>query len=369
MRKVFVVCLFSITPFISSFSQSQSDILRPPIYSLTQDEMVSWMDSTTTFWMDSVDIPGMVVSIVAGDSIVMQKGYGYINKEKTAQVDASTSPFRIASISKTFTALAVLQLVSEGKLDLNTDVREYISFEIDRYHNGEITLHHLLTHSAGLDDKILGGGTLNKSEVPKLDQFLASSMSPQIREPGLTFSYSNMGYTLAGYLAELESGIPFYEYVNQLILNPLNMKHTFFWRGDEPIYSESKSYFLDDKGFREYPPYEILSYPSGSIISTGEDISKYMLMILNDGSYNGKQIVTPEVIDLFTQPVFTQDERLPGVRSYGFFNWNINGVNFINHGGSIEGYRSQLYLFPDNNVGLFIATNSSWGGWINSEIG
>ena len=369
MKRIIAIVFFVISATFNAISQSMVLRGEPPVSSITQEDMIQWMDSLTTFWMDSVDIPGMVVSIVAGDSIVMQKGYGHINQEETAEVNPSQSPFRIASISKTFTALAAIQLVSEGKLDLNQDVSRYLDFEIDRYKNSDIKLHNLLTHSAGLDERLLGGGTRDREEVVQLKSFLSTYMPAQVREPGVTFSYSNTGYALAGYLCEVASETPFHQYVQDLIFNPLGMDRTTYWRGDDPIYKESKSYFLDDNGFREYPPYEIRRYPSGSLISTADDVAAYMIMILNNGNYNGRQIVSPDVIDQFTKPVFTQDPGLEGTRSYGFFNWNINGINYLSHGGSIEGYRSMLYLFPEQKVGLFLSANSSWGGLVNSRIG
>jgi len=178
-------------------------------------------------------VPGATVSVVSAGKRVFSAGYGLADVEDRTPFDPATSLVRIASVTKLFTATAVMQLVQQGKLDLHADVNRYLrTFRIPATYPRPITLDDLLSHSAGFEDRTIGIGARTAQDVPPLGSYLADHLPARIRPVGEVSAYSNYGAALAGYIVSQVSGEPYAQYVQRHILDPLDMRHT---TAEEPV--------------------------------------------------------------------------------------------------------------------------------------
>ena len=177
-------------------------------------EVEAFFDGYLGHQLEDYDIPGATVSVVKDGGVLFAKGYGQASFEKNESVVADETLFRIASITKLFTSTAAMQLVEEGKLDLHRDVNAYLTdVEIPNTYPGRpVTLHHLLTHSAGFEEHYTGSGARNASDVEPLEEYLSEQMPARVRPPGEVSSYSNYGMSLAGLVIQEVSGMPYERY-------------------------------------------------------------------------------------------------------------------------------------------------------------
>ena len=178
-------------------------------------------------------VAGAAVAVVKDGEILFRKGYGYADLENNIPVDGQTTAFQVASVTKLFTATAAMQMVEQGKLDLDTDVNRYLTaFQLDNPFDTPVTLRRLLTHTSGLDDRmplyVQSGGDILLTDLEPLEATMVKHLPPVVREPGTYCQYNVMGMALAGYLAEAVSGIPFERYVEEEILAPLGMGHSSY---------------------------------------------------------------------------------------------------------------------------------------------
>lgn len=238
-------------------------------------------------------------------------------------------------MSKLFTATAVMQLVEQGKLDLDTDVNEYLTeFEIrDTYPGNPVTLRHLLTHTAGFEDPLISLDR-GSGDSPGLGEYLADRQPDRVRPPGQVHSYSDYGFDLAGYLVQVRSGVPFERYVEQQIFVPLGMTNTMF--------ATERSY--DNRA------------PSIGVVSTASDMSRFMLAHLGNGAVGGDRILKESTAKLMQRRQFGHDPRLPGL-TYPFFEADPSGKRLLGHSGEGPGSHSMLSLLPEQGVGMFVTYN------------
>jgi len=192
-------------------------------------ELEAFLDALLNEWMEKAHIPGLVFVLVKGDEVLFAKGYGYADVENKKAVIPDKTIFRVGSVSKLFTATAVMQMYEQGLLQPNTDVNRYLrSFQLDEDYPEPVTMAGLLTHTAGFRGGAIGSSIRDESEVMPLKEYVAASKIPRAMPPGQVINYSNYGYNLAGYLVEEISGIPFAEYIDRNILKPLGMEHSRF---------------------------------------------------------------------------------------------------------------------------------------------
>jgi CubicO group peptidase (beta-lactamase class C family) len=198
-------------------------------------------------------IPGLVFVFVAGGDVAIARGFGAAQLEPRRPVDPARTVFRLASVSKTITATAALQLVERGRLNLHTDVNLYLrSFHLATEH-GPITLHHLLTHTAGFDERLIGTAARSVRDLQPSSQYFARSMPPTFIEPGRVISYSNHGFGLIGHLVQEVSGRPFADYVREEIFEPLGMWRSGVLTGPVPE-DLAVAYEFVDGTHRALPP-------------------------------------------------------------------------------------------------------------------
>ncbi|MGH3147256.1 MAG: serine hydrolase domain-containing protein, partial [Rubrobacter sp.] len=334
------------------------------------EELEDLLDGVMGENLEGYHIPGATVSVVKDGELLFAKGYGYADLEDRRPAVADETLFRVGSVGKPFTATAVMQLVEEGRLHLNADVNTYLEdFEVPDTYPEPITLHHLLTHTAGFEDRIKGVYARNAGDLRPLDEFLAEDMPARVRPPGEFAAYSNYGLTLAGYIVEQVSGMPYDRYVEENILKPLDMRHSTT-RQPPPSRlagNVSVGYTYANGGYEaeEFEFYNIA--PAGSMSATATDMAKFMIAHLQDGRYGDARILQEETAKEMHRRHFSHDPKVNGI-GYGFMEMDRNGQRIVMHGGETSWTRTALWLFPEQDVGLFVSYNSAGGEEAREEL-
>ncbi|MEA5572957.1 serine hydrolase domain-containing protein [Calothrix sp. UHCC 0171] len=328
---------------------------------INSQKLETFLDKYVPENMQADNVPGLVFALVQDGKILSQKAYGYANLEKKIPVIADKTLFRVASISKLFTATSVMQLVEQGKINLHQDVNQYLkNFQLDKNYPEPVTVANLLTHTGGLDVNYIGMSARNPSQLQPLGEHLAKKKPQRIFPPGKVTVYSNYGMALAGYLVEVISGVPFAEYIDKNIFQPLEIYHSSF---QQPLPKDLQAdlavgYKYDNNKYQPIAYSYEHQAPAIALNATATDIAHFMIAHLQQGRYGDRQILQPETVAEMHKQHFTSDSRLSGI-AYGFREQFRNNLRIIRHSGLIEGFVSQLVLVPQDNLGIFVACNSN----------
>lgn len=341
----------TVTPAIS---QSQTDDLSREIDAFVGDQM------------EKNRIPGVAVTILRDGEVFHSGGYGHTSDED--QPVTPQTPFVIGSTTKSITALAIMQLVEAGQVDLDAPVQQYLPWftlaDTDR--TARITVRHLLTMTSGISP--LAGGEAFQSTVSMSPEEAVRSLANAsfIHEPGERFEYVNANYAILGVLITEVSGQSFGDYLRENIFEPLEMHNSF----TDPESARAAG-FVD--GHRYWfsldVPFETPDLPqlvpAGYVISSSEDLSHYLEMYLNDGVYNGRQIISPEGIaelqtGVFDFPMGDWADGAPTTYAMG---WLVGGPwgdgPTIFHTGGAPSFMSTLYMQPDQDLAVVVLANSA----------
>ena len=328
-----------------------------PRRELTREDLEPFFDALVGREIQRADIAGAVVAIVRNGEILLAKGYGWSDVAGKVPVSPDSTLFRVASISKTLNATAVMQLVDQGKLDLDRDIQEYLDFRLPRRFSDPITLRHLLTHTAGFEESAKQLPADSGESVP-LARFMRETTPNQIYRPGTVTAYSNYGADLAGYVVERVSGVPFPEYIRRHIFEPLGMRHSSFAHPlpDQLRPLVSKEYRVASDSVKEF---EVLQgEPSGNMSSTARDMARFMIAHLQLGRLGDRRIVSESTAKLMATTQFRTHPAVTGM-AIGFFEESRDGYRIIGHGGDLSRFHSHMSLLLDEGVGFFISYNSA----------
>jgi CubicO group peptidase (beta-lactamase class C family) len=322
-------------------------------HELTKADADAWLDGFMPYALERNDIAGAEVAIVKDGQVLTLRGFGYSDVAAHKPVDPAVDMFRPGSVSKLFTWTAVMQLVEEGKIDLDVDVNRYLDFSIPAYDGKPITMRNLLTHSAGFEEAVKGGFRF-EGDVPPLGDVLKHWIPKRVFPPGTTPAYSNWGAALAGYIVERISREPYDTYIEHYILQPLGMSHTTF---QQPLPASlapfmAKGYVL---GSGPAQPYELISVPpAGSAAASAADMAKFMIAHLNQGA----GLLQPQTARQMQDPTYVS---VPGTNrmALGFYEQRINDLSAIGHGGDLNFFHTYLWLIPSRQVGLYVSFNSA----------
>jgi CubicO group peptidase (beta-lactamase class C family) len=328
------------------------------------ESLEAFIDGVIYSQMDEHNIVGATLSIVQDGEIILSKGYGYADFSDRKPVDPARTLFRVGSTGKLFTWTAVMQLVEQGVLDLETDINEYLDFEIpDQLYGagsdlqpGPITLAHLLTHTPGFEDKGQDLFVLSAEDMLSLEGYLKLHLPARVFPPGEVMAYSNYGAALAGYIVERVSGLPFAEYIENNIFNPLGMQNSTFRQPlpDELAPDMAQSYrFFNGNYYRGEFEY-IAALPAGSMSSTADDMANFMIAHLQEGSYEEAEILEEATTRQMHSQLFTQHPQQMGM-AYGFMEQIFNNRRVIHHGGNTFLFATGLYLLTEENTGLCVS--------------
>lgn len=326
---------------------------------LTRTDVEAWLDGYMPYALDSGDIAGAVVVVVKDGQVLLQKGYGYSDLEKRTPVDPERTLFRPGSVSKLFTWTAVMQLVEQGKLDLDADINQYIDFKIPARDGKPVTLRQIMTHTTGMEEQIRGLITAQADHIVPLGEALKYWVPERIHAAGTTPAYSNYATALAGYIVERTSGEPFDSYIARHIFQPLGMGNSSFSQPLQPALLAKMSKAYDKASEGKAKDYEFISLaPAGSLAATGADMARFMIAHLQDGSYQDARILGADT----ARKMHSTGQASVGPLNrmmLGFYETSVNGHRAIAHGGDTMWFHSDLELFLDDGVGIFVSMNSS----------
>ena len=325
---------------------------------LTRSDMEAFFDGFLPIQLQRDNIAGAVVLVVKDGQVLFAKGYGYSDVKAKKPVTVDGTLFRPGSISKTFTWTAVMQLVEQGKLDLDRDVNDYLDFRIPAKFGKPITMKDLMTHTPGFEETLRDLFVAKASNLEPLQQWVQTHEPRQIYPPGTTPAYSNYGATLAGYIVQRVSGMPFDDYIEKNIFVPLAMSHTTF---RQPLPDNLKPMMSQGYNLASEPAkdFEVVqAWPAGSLSTSAADMSHYMIAHLNNGQYNGARILQPQTAQLMHSRLFGLAPELNAM-AYGFYEETRNGHRIIGHGGDTQWFHSDMHLMVDDHIGFFISYNSA----------
>ena len=320
------------------------------------NELSAFVDSVITAEMAREKIPGAAFVYVQNGQIGFSRGYGLANVERRSRVVADSTIWRIGSISKVFTATAVVQLFDREQVALDAPVDRYVHrVKIPANYPEPVTVRDLLDHTAGFDEIRPGTQASTRDSVLPLDKFLEGRLV-RIRPPGRTTAYSTYGITLAGDLVEEVSGVPYETFLARNIWKPLRMKGTCItvpesWAKDVAVGYEIESDSLAAQPWEWYH-----TTPASSINATATDMAQFMLAHLGDGASRSGRILTGNAAREMHRQQATMDPRLPGF-ALGFYEDYVGSLRVLEHGGNMAGFSAMMVLIPEANAGFFVVNH------------
>lgn len=300
--------------------------------------------------------PGVVVLVAENGKILFEKGYGLADLEHHVPVTPQTT-FRIGSITKQFTASAILKLQEEGKLSVDDKLSKYIP---DFPRGDEVTLRELLTMTSGIHDYIDEPDLLNRVTNATTTGALIEEIKkyPYDFDPGTKWRYDSSGYLLLGYIVEMVSGRSYEDFLRDNFFQPLRMTNTGVFRVHLGLPHEALGYSLGTNGFARALNWDMSwAFGCGALYSTAEDLYRW-----NEGVFNGRVLDAASLQEAFT-PVRQYQGQVNSDTGYGF-GWEVNrhrGLREISHGGGLEGFSNFLLRAPDEKFTMAIMANS-WPG-------
>jgi len=349
--RIWAAVAIALSWTMPTFAQSATGAGRE----LTPADVEAWLDGLMDYAMVRGSIAGGVVVAVKDGGVLLQKGYGYADVAQAIPVDPRRTLFRVGSISKLFTWTAVMQLVDQGKIDLDRDINRYLDFQIPAAFDRPVTMRHLMTHTAGFGEQIKGTVAAAPGQFRSLEQYVKSSLPKRISPPGEVPAYSNYGAALAGYIVQRVSGEEFDDYLDRHVLQPLGMRHA---TSHQPV----PIWLTPDlsQGYRvasAKPLYfELIPSPMGGVSASGADMARFMIAHLQAASGNGR-LLSPGAARLMHSPASRPVPAVTGV-TLGFA-VDREARPVIGHGGDTQVFHSTLKLFLADQAGLFVSFNST----------
>lgn len=344
-------------------------VIHPIFIHAQSDPRLKGLDTFVARVIRDWKIPGVSIAVVEKNKVIFTGGYGYRDIEKKLPVTENTL-YAIGSCTKAFTAAILGQLAKEGKVDLDKPVRDYLpelKFE-DEYSNAHITLRDMITHRTGLPRHDMSWYASPASRKELLERIEHLEPTAELRE---TFQYNNFMYLAQGMVIEKITGKSWEQNVKERILDPLGMNNTHF-SVKEMMNAADKSYAyatIKDSIIKQIPYRNIDAMgPAGSINSCAKDMAKWLITWINDGKYNGKEIIPAlHRMQAMTSQMAT-GAGVPGIENpdvhaggygLGWFITSYRGHYRVEHGGGIDGFITTTGFFPGDSIGIFVVSNQS----------
>ena len=350
----------------------------PGIAPLPRPELEAFVDGVVQRAMTRDHIAGVTLSVVQNGQVVLKKGYGFANLGQRKRVDPDKTLFRVASISKTFTWITLMNEIEAGRMRLDGPVNLYLPEPLqvkDQGKKTQVRLRDLMTHTSGFEDRALGQlFERDPSRVRPLADYLRQERPRRVREPGLMPSYSNYGAALAGAAVSNVTGKPFEQLVSEEIIIPAGLTRTTFrearpWRDDLPApMAETLAADLSDAfswtpmGWKTQPR-EFMGQvaPAASVSSTASDMARYMTLLLSGGTIDGKTIFSPRTAQAFRTPMYRPSPDAAGWNA-GFQDMPLpGGRRGFGHQGATLYFHSNMVIVPDLGLGIFVSVNTDSG--------
>ena len=356
-----LIASFALTPGIAL-----PQILEKSELSDNARNLESFVRGIVTVNQQAHNIPGLTISVVQDGEIKLLHGYGYADLDSETPVHPEQHSFRIGSVTKTFVFTALMQLVEQGRIDLDADVNDYLTvFKIPSAFNEPVRIRDLLTHRPGFEEVYRELFTKPGADVDTLENWLANNIPTRVFPPGTVTSYSNYGAALAGYIVQEVSGELFEDYLRDNILQPLNMHSTTARqiihnndprRMSERQRSEVASSYTWKGSFHELSEFQVVTPgPAGSISSTAKDMANYMMAHLGEGSLGDTSVLAPETANTMRTRLYA-DREGPDF-TFGFRSGKLLGFDTFEHGGATWTSFTAMTMVPELEAGVFISVN------------
>jgi CubicO group peptidase (beta-lactamase class C family) len=330
-----------------------------------QQAVAKELDTAISQYLSDKPKFGAAIAVVDDQQVIWQKEFGCVDGEGSRPIDGDTM-FSIQSMSKSFTALAVLMAVQDGLVDLDTPIKEYLpDFTVnslyDKHPEELITLRLLLTHRAGFTHEAPYGS--NYDDRNDFDEHIESISSTWLRYPvGYRPAYSNVGIDLAGYIIQSQSGMPFEQYVKAKVLDPIGMDSSSL---DMSVIEGRENRAIGHSDNGETIPLRIPMIPSGGVYSTARDMAKYLQFHINKGVINGRRVLRA---DLMEEMHTIQFARLGQRAGYclALIREPVSNSYNIYHSGGGYGFSSDMVMYPELKLGIITLCNSmnnEFAGW------
>ncbi len=369
--KFFATCLSAVFALgLSAVAVLAEEFDPSPVGpQITAENVAAFFDTAFNVQRQDHKLAGAVVSVVYRDEVLFKRGYGWADLENRVPADPDRSLFRIASISKTFVWTAIMQLVEQGKLDLEDDVNTYIDFQIPATFEEPIRIRHLLTHTPGFEEKGTGSTARTAEDLLPLGEYLAAQAPARVRPPGEHVSYSNYGASLAGYIIERVSGLSWADYVDEYILKPLQMNST---NTQSPLVADFSARHATGYKYQAgrfiSTPFEFHhGAPAGHMSTTADDMTRFMLAHLNGGELGEARILGEATTRQMQTPLFAPYDGIEPIL-HGFYRSDRNGQLVFGHGGDTNQFHSDMSLIPGHELGVFVSFNSDPGSRARSNL-
>lgn len=320
-------------------------------------------------------LPGVIVSVVRSDRVLHAAGYGLANVESERSADADSTMFRIASISKTFTYTAAMQLIERGHIGLEDPVNQHLPEALQLPDDGyaePIRIRHLLSHTAGFEDSALGHLFARESErVLTPEQYLVQHRPRRVRTPGAIAVYSNYSLAVLGAVIAHVSGQRFEDYIEQHLTGPLAMARTTFReplpeadprRLEEGLAADLAQGYRRGGGRFRSADFEFIAHgaAAGGASSTAADMARWMRVHLNEGELDGVRILSRDNTVRMREILFRNAPDVPGI-GHGFLTWQFGPHFAYGHGGATLSFHSAMLMLPELDLGVFVSTNGANG--------
>ncbi len=316
----------------------------------------SELDKLVPTELKEKNTPGAVIAVVSGDQVIYQKAFGVANAETNAEMQPEML-FRLGSTTKMFTAAALLTLAEQNKIKMNEPIGNRVKGLNPRV--GQVTPHHLLSNSAGVRDF-----------APQIISNEDSSLGTMIRgwkedtffaDQGEIYSYSSPGFWLSGFVVEELYGKPYADAMTELIFKPLGMERTTLRPLMAITYPFATGHAVQEgKATILRPVYNnVAQWPAGSIFSNAKDLSRWVIALLNDGKVDGKQLLSPSIINQMVQHHIPVPGERDSFYGYGLSIFKYKGMEIVLHGGFSRGYGSMIQMVPSRKFAVIVLTNKS----------
>ncbi|MHA1731900.1 MAG: serine hydrolase domain-containing protein [Promethearchaeota archaeon] len=340
-------------------------------------DLLARLDGFLAAEVEEGHLPGLGVGVVYKGEVVYQEGFGNADLEGGVPVTPDTV-FRVASISKTLTAVAVMQQYELGKFGLDDDVNQYLPEGYGRVGYNDpsappVTFRRLMTHTSGIGElkgytSVLHPRTLFEFCNPKrapllpLERLYRKGIKTNV-PPGAKYAYANHGIAFLGHLLEVLSGEPYHEYLRRHVLAPAGMERTDAYQSDRVRPHFARGYKYDKRRGRFKRTRFLRSWirPAGGVYSSLGDMTEYARVLLSGTRIPGGRLLRPETLELMWQPHFYRDERL-GKIGLTFFLKDLDGHRLVHHGGLDIGFASMLALLPEDDLGFVVLCNRAATG-------
>lgn len=308
--------------------------------------------------MDKFKIPGMSLVIVKDGEIILQQGFGVQRVGEDLSVNQETN-FCLASVSKSFTALAILQLRDQGLLSLDEPVITYIPWfaSKDKENSDQITIKHLMQHVSGIPTQAYGleipGGTEDdlEEQIKRLQEISLTVA------PGTNYQYSNLNYWTQALIIEKLTGQKFADYMAENVFRPLGMERTGYYRQVADLGNLSSGHRVEyaQPKYFDYRVPDVIN-AAGGLYSNANDLAQYLIMILNNGQLLENQIISPNSLQEMIGAGFQLNPQVQ--YGYGWFIRQVSENMIVEHGGDNPNFTAHIYILPEEKIGFALLSNS-----------